>query len=295
MKKMSPMRRLLLLVPGLLLAATAAFAEAPAPAKPVLANTDCAKCHSPQPGDIATAGGKHKTEVGCTDCHSGHRPTSPKNIPECSNCHSGKPHYQTTGCLNCHKNPHTPLNITFTGNMTDPCLACHTPQITQLRENKSKHTVLACTTCHRVHRQVPQCVQCHKPHSAEMTAADCKQCHKAHMPKVVTYAETISNKSCAACHQKAFDLLAGSKAKHSKLACAFCHKAKHKTVPQCQDCHGMPHPAGMMAKFAKCGDCHGVAHDVNNWPSQAKPEASKDDSGKKETPKKEAPKKSKKQ
>jgi hypothetical protein len=57
----------------------------------------------------------------------------------------------------------------------------------------------------------------------------------------------------------------------------------------------MPHPAGMMAKFAKCGDCHGVAHDVNNWPSQAKPEASKDDSGKKETPKKEAPKKSKKQ
>jgi hypothetical protein len=292
------LRRLLLLVPGLLLAASAAFAEAPAtkpaPAKAVIGNDDCAKCHTVQPADIAAAGGKHKSEIGCIDCHTGHRPSSAKNIPECSNCHSGKPHYQTTGCLNCHKNPHTPLTITFAGNLTDQCLACHTPQITQLRDNKSKHTLLACTTCHRVHRQVPQCVQCHKPHSVEMTATDCKQCHKAHMPKAVTYAATIPNKSCASCHQKAFSLLAASKAKHAKLACAFCHKDKHKAVPKCQDCHGTPHPAGMMAKFGKCGDCHGIAHDVNNFSDMEKKGAQKADAPAKDAPKKDAPKKSKK-
>jgi hypothetical protein len=40
-------------------------------------------------------------------------------------------------------------------------------------------------------------------------------------------------------------------------------------VPKCQDCHGTPHPAGMMAKFGKCGDCHGIAHDINNWTEKA--------------------------
>lgn len=297
MKKVSHLRRLLLLVPGLLLVASTVFAaEAPvkpAAAKAALGNDDCAKCHTAQPADIASAGGKHKSEIGCTDCHTGHRPSSAKNIPECGNCHSGKAHYQTAGCLNCHKNPHTPLTITFTGSLTDPCLSCHTPQITQLRENKSKHTLLACTICHRVHRQIPQCVQCHKPHSTEMTAADCKQCHKPHMPAVVTYAATTPNKACGACHQKALTLLTASKAKHAKLACAFCHKDKHKTVPKCQDCHGTPHPAGMMAKFSKCGECHGIAHDINNFSDSEKKDASKADAPKKEAPK--ASKKGKKQ
>ncbi len=302
MKQMSHLRALLLLVPGLLLAASTAFAATPAPAasKVALDSNDCAKCHTTQPADIAAAGGKHKSEIGCTDCHTGHRPSSAKNIPECSNCHTGKPHYKTPNCLNCHKNPHTPLNITFTGSLTEPCLTCHTPQIIQLRENKSKHTLLACTICHRAHRQIPQCTQCHKPHTAEMTAADCKQCHKPHMPKNVTYPATISNKTCAACHVKAFTLLSASKAKHSKLACAFCHKEKHKTVPKCQDCHGTPHPSGMMAKFGKCGDCHGIAHDINNWadkapaPAPAAAAAAKVEPVQKEAPKAEAPKKTKK-
>ena len=124
-----------------------------------------------------------------------------------------------------------------------------------------------------------------------MTPADCKQCHKPHMPKAVTYAGTISNKACAACHQKAFTLLTASKAKLGKLACAFCHKEKHKTVPKCQDCHGTPHPAGMMAKFGKCGDCHGIAHDINNFVDAPKVEGPKAV----EPAKKDAPKKGKKQ
>lgn len=252
-------------------------AEAPAKAAPSLSNDDCIKCHAGPPAAIKADGGKHKN-VGCQDCHTGHRPASKNNIPECSQCHMGKPHFELKGCLNCHKNPHTPLKITFASNVTEPCLTCHTQQIAQLKEYKSKHSVLGCSTCHSVHRKIPECLQCHKPHSSTMVNADCKGCHKPHMPKNVVYADDISSKSCGACHKKALDLLSASSAKHRTFSCAFCHKEKHKMIPKCTDCHGTPHPTGMMAKYPKCGECHNIAHDLNHWPAGEKAE-------KKEAPK----------
>jgi hypothetical protein len=238
-----------------------------------LGSADCAKCHASQPADINANGGKHKSAIGCLDCHPGHRPTSKNNIPVCSQCHQGKPHFEQKNCLSCHTNPHTPLKVTFKGPMTEPCLACHTPQIKQLRENKSKHSTKNCTDCHDVHRKVPQCTQCHKPHSADITAADCKKCHKAHMPKVVTYASDVPSNYCAACHKTQLASLNANKTKHSSQSCAACHQEKHKMVPKCQDCHGDKHPAGIMAKFPKCIECHKSPHDLNNW--TAAPSASK--------------------
>jgi len=225
-----------------------------------LTKEDCVKCHAGPPADIAAAGGKHKY-VPCLGCHAGHPPTVKKPIPQCNKCHlkTRKAHYELKDCLTCHKNPHTPLIISFSG--PDACMTCHTRQIAQLRENKSKHSALNCSTCHSVHRKVPQCTQCHKPH-AEMTAADCSKCHKAHMPKVVAYADDIPSTDCATCHKKAFDLLSAGMAKHKTFSCAFCHKAKHKMVPRCQDCHGTPHPTAMLAKFPKCGACHSIAHNL---------------------------------
>ncbi len=236
------------------------------PAKPVLTNGDCVKCHTSEPNDIATAGGAHQS-ITCQDCHEKHRPASKNNIPQCSQCHSGKAHFQLSGCLGCHTNPHTPLKITFGDKVTAPCLTCHTKEIAQLRENKSKHSALYCSTCHNVHGKIPLCTQCHKPHADYITAADCKKCHKAHMPKVVTYSNDLPSKDCGACHKKAFELLTHSSAKHKNLACVYCHQGKHKMVPVCQDCHGVPHPASMMARFPKCGSCHNIAHDLNHWPS----------------------------
>jgi hypothetical protein len=237
------------------------------PAKqPALTARDCVMCHTTQPADIDANGGKHKTSINCRDCHAGHRPATKNNIPVCSQCHQGKPHYeQKAACLSCHKNPHTPLKITFDKPMTDPCLTCHTNQIKQLRENKSKHSTKNCTDCHEVHRKIPQCTQCHKSHSADITAADCKKCHKAHMPTVVTYASDVPSKYCAACHTSQFDKLAKLKTKHSEQSCAACHQDKHKMIPKCQDCHGDKHPAGIMAKFPKCLECHKSPHDLNNW------------------------------
>jgi predicted CXXCH cytochrome family protein len=236
-----------------------------------LSPSDCAKCHASQPADIAAKGGKHKTAIDCQNCHAGHRPASKNNIPVCSQCHQGKPHFELQACLSCHKNPHTPLMVTFDKPLTEPCLTCHTSQIKQLRENKSKHSVKNCTECHDVHRKVPQCTQCHKPHAAEMTAADCSKCHKAHMPKAVVYASGIESKFCSACHKTQYDQLAVSKAKHSAQSCAACHQEKHKMVPKCQDCHGAKHPEGIMAKFPNCLECHKHPHDLNNWTAAPAP------------------------
>lgn len=241
------------------------LAATAADTKVVLSVDDCVKCHSAQAAFIAANGGKHKTEISCQDCHASHRPTSKNNIPLCNQCHSGKSHYSLTGCLRCHTNPHTPKIITLPPNTTNECLTCHTKQNAQLKEFKSKHSALSCSFCHNVHGKKPLCTQCHKSHSVDITASDCKRCHKAHMPKNVTYPSDTTNKMCSACHKKAFELHSKTDTKHKGVNCVTCHKDKHKTVPQCQGCHGVPHPARIMAKFPKCGNCHSIAHDLNRW------------------------------
>lgn len=251
----------------LLFLCTASWAAAPA-----LGSGDCVKCHPDQPAQIDANGGKHKS-VACQDCHTGHRPTSKNNIPQCNMCHQGQPHFETKGCLTCHTNPHTPLKITFAANLTEPCLACHTKQIQQLREHKSKHSALGCSTCHDVHRKKPECLQCHKSHSADIKSADCRKCHSVHMPKDVTYAADTPSVYCAACHPNENKMLSASKVKHSTFTCAYCHQDKHKMIPTCKSCHGEKHPQGIMAKFPKCGDCHNIAHDLNNWTSSKEPAA----------------------
>lgn len=243
-------------------ALVAVAADAP---KATLVNNDCVKCHVNPPADIAANGGAHKTSVSCQDCHAGHRPLVKNNVPLCSQCHSGKPHYKLANCSRCHNNPHTPKIIKLANNITEECLSCHNPQIVQLKQHPSKHTKLACSFCHNIHGKIPLCTQCHKPHGTEMGAADCKRCHKAHMPTVVTYASDTANNMCAPCHKKAGELLHKTNTKHKAVACVTCHKDKHKMVPTCQSCHGVPHPAPMMTRFTTCGECHSTAHDLNRW------------------------------
>ncbi len=255
-------------------------------ASATLTQDDCVKCHAGPPADVAAAGAKHQSEVTCLDCHAGHRPAVKNNIPKCSQCHEGKPHYQEKNCLECHKNPHKPLSIAFGAKVTEPCLSCHTDQIKQLREHKSKHTSLFCSNCHDVHRKIPDCVKCHRPHSAEMAQADCKKCHRAHQPAVVAYGVDVPNKDCGACHKKALDLLAKSPAKHKDVACVRCHASMHRTVPACEQCHPNKHQARLMKKFPKCGTCHYIAHDLNNWPEAQAPSKEKAGAEKEKAPKK---------
>lgn len=240
----------------------APFALAQDTERPVLTVDDCVKCHDAAPQAIESAGGKHKTEVTCIDCHEGHPPRNTDIIPQCSKCHTGEKHFELEGCMSCHTNPHTPLKITLADNLTEPCLTCHTDQIDQLKQNLSKHTEQSCTTCHTAHGELPSCTNCHTPHSEDMVQADCLSCHKPHMPLQVTYPDDTPSKLCASCHQTAYDLLMANTSKHHERSCADCHKSQHKMIPKCQDCHGVPHPEDMMKKFPTCGECHGIAHDV---------------------------------
>ncbi len=250
-------------------------AGAQAPAKASLVVGDCAKCHEGPPADVEAAGGKHKSEVTCLDCHEKHRPASKDNIPKCGACHEGKAHYDLKNCLECHRNPHKPLALVIGAKVTEPCLTCHAEQIQQLKASPSKHSAFFCTNCHDVHRTIPECVKCHKPHSDQMTQADCGKCHKAHRPKNVAYAEDLPSAACGACHGEALTLLAATQTKHRDVPCAKCHKQTHRAVPACGDCHGQPHPEGIIKKFPKCGDCHSTAHDLNHWTDQAKPQIPK--------------------
>jgi predicted CXXCH cytochrome family protein len=245
--------------------------EAPGAPAPKLADADCAKCHAKPPADIQSHGGKHR-DLGCQDCHAGHPPSVKKPIPACSQCHDGKPHYKTAGCLGCHRNPHTPLKINLPKNLTTPCMGCHTAQGEQFTKFKSRHSSRACTFCHEEHRKVPQCVKCHKPHGAGMTQADCGKCHKAHMPKAVTYAGDTPAALCGSCHTRPMALLGASTTKHHDVTCAQCHPSKHKAVAACSGCHKDKHPASIMARFPVCGTCHRTAHSLNNWAQKATPQ-----------------------
>lgn len=240
-----------------LLAGTSLAAEAQ---EARLSNSDCAKCHSLEPETIALYGAKHRTEVGCLNCHQEHPPTGTQAIPECSMCHGGKPHYEIGNCSNCHTNAHAPLQITFPEGSSGACLSCHGAEGQQMKEFPSAHSQQECTLCHPAkHRAILKCMECHAAHVDGQTYEECLSCHKPHMPTNITYSEP-ANKVCAACHAAVAQALDGTQTKHHELKCAYCHRDKHGMVPTCETCHGQPHPAAMHSKFPNCNQCHNDAH-----------------------------------
>jgi len=239
------------------------------PAK--LLNTDCIKCHTSEPADIERNGCKHKTKVTCLGCHVQHLPKGHNTIPKCSRCHnpSKQAHFalgKCAVCLSCHRNPHTPLDITVpdTPAASIGCKTCHPEVGAEFKKYPSKHTKKNCTFCHpKKHKRIKTCLQCHKPHASFMVFKDCLSCHKPHSPLNIIYADNTPSKYCGACHKTVFTLLSKSKTKHAKLNCAFCHKRKHPTVPNCQDCHQKVHSANILSRFNDdCVKCHRDPHNL---------------------------------
>ncbi len=224
--------------------------------------SDCSTCHRKIVKQIESGGKSHSTKVTCVDCHKGHPPNDWDIIPQCFDCHTGKSHFEITDCLQCHTNPHTPLEITLTKDITGPCVTCHKDQDKQLRENISIHSKLDCTACHYEHGQIPDCLRCHLPHTNDSLSKECNTCHPAHKPLVVSYGPEISSAACKTCHQTMAELITASGTMHGKLECVKCHVTKHKMVPQCEMCHVQRHSQWILNKFPVCGDCHGNAHDL---------------------------------
>nr|MBF0221226.1 cytochrome C [Desulfobulbaceae bacterium] len=227
-----------------------------------LLHDDCKKCHPHIVSLNLRNGAAHSTKISCIDCHDGHPPMNREIIPRCSKCHTDSPHFDLTNCSQCHVNPHTPLDIRLTRDITFQCTTCHTDQIEQLQKNPSIHTTLDCTACHIRHGYIPECFACHASHLDTMTNEDCLSCHQAHMPLIVNYENNTSSEFCGSCHTEVYQQLAESRAKHRQVPCAECHEKEHKRVPTCRKCHPQPHPEAMLKGFPTCGTCHGIAHSL---------------------------------
>lgn len=223
---------------------------------------DCPKCHTNIVNIINQEGKSHKSKITCLNCHQGHPPLKRDIIPKCSQCHTKQPHFQLQNCLKCHTDPHAPLRISLTHNITDECTTCHSSQIKQLTDNPSIHSTLACTACHTKHGFVPECFACHAPHYETMTLNDCLSCHQAHMPLVVSYGTDTPSEFCGACHPQAYKMLSESRAKHRSIPCVLCHETTHQAIPDCAKCHQQPHPQQMLDNFRFCKECHGIAHNL---------------------------------
>ncbi len=223
----------------------------------------CRLCHIKEVNDIAEAGMAHHSAISCSDCHIGHKPKSFENIPRCSLCHSGTPHYDQLQCLNCHRNPHRPLEIKLPKKAYAECLTCHEIQGEELIKFPSYHSTLVCTDCHHEHGELPECLSCHESHDTAMAEESCQTCHVPHKPLDLAYTGEVPTSFCSPCHREAAGLLEQNQSKHAQLSCAKCHMNQHGTIPACEDCHGKPHATGIHNKFLTCGECHGTAHNLD--------------------------------
>ena len=266
--------------------ASAAKAEQEAAEAPLYTETprsltpvECGSCHGGEYKRLRESNSKHRFE--CTDCHEqlhGYVPT--KNnyadiMPKCSSCHD-LPHGEAfTQCLQCHQDPHTPLDIPFSGveqkiknkagKNVVACEVCHSDSEGQEMETyPTKHnTEVGCTGCHAdKHGVRPTCFDCHEPHVAEQVYADCLVCHRPHSAKnILQYPEEMPNNVCGSCHTQIYDNLQANHTKHSELQCASCH-VSHGQIPRCQQCHDEPHGAGVHKRYPNCLECHVDPHNL---------------------------------
>lgn len=234
----------------------------------------CGQCHPGLFRNLKEEGGKHR--FGCQKCHNTFHAYSPRKgnwdaiMPKCSNCHETPHGPKITDCAGCHSNPHTPKKIAATAQLTNACFNCHASARDQLVNFPSKHSKVACTTCHTSHGYKPSCFNCHKPHTPGQGLATCTTCHPVHRPMQISYGKDVPSPTCGACHAKVYNIWLKGTSKHKTVACATCHKDKHRFVPKCSDCHGMPHKKMIHEKFPRCLTCHIDVHDLHVMPSKSK-------------------------
>ncbi len=228
----------------------------------VLTTKDCAKCHKKEFAAIRDNGVKHRSEVTCLDCHIDHPLLGEQIIPKCSQCHSGKKHYELTGCLSCHSDPHQPMEIIIKGEVTEPCLSCHPKQGEELKDYASFHSELSCNYCHDKHGYIPECFKCHEPHLEGQTLSECLGCHPAHLPLHIQYPLQTPSSHCAPCHEKQSVLMKETYTKHRVFTCAFCHRGIHTIIPECFHCHGEPHSPSIHRTMPDCITCHLDPHNL---------------------------------
>lgn len=218
----------------------------------------CSACHISQLEEFSTHPGRHR-DVKCIYCHPVHRQKMP-----CINCHA--PHSKELtyiDCFNCHP-AHKPQVVEYPENISrSNCAVCHGVQNDTLESGKTKHNSLNCSFCHPLHKQIPNCKDCHDPHTPSMTNEDCIGCHPAHDPLTIEFPEETPKSDCVNCHYEVNEILSNSKTKHSDLGCDYCHPV-HRYLPTCESCHQMPHNRDIHDEFPSCDLCHIETHAVKD-------------------------------
>lgn len=239
-----------------------------------LTAAQCGQCHASHFARLKADGGRHRFE--CQGCHKEFHAYNPTRgldayralMPQCGGCHA-LPHGKAiTDCASCHGDPHAIKKPVMGARLAGACGDCHTKPKAELLANPSKHTKVACDSCHTSHGFKPNCSMCHKPHYAEQKFDGCTTCHPVHKPTVVSYADDTPNLLCATCHGAIAGKLQKSPSKHAGVACATCHQDRHKAIPQCTDCHAAPHAKTILEKFPLCLTCHIDPHDLPSMGKQ---------------------------
>ncbi len=239
------------------------YAVAPTPLQPA----ECGQCHSGQFANLQDSGGKHR--FACQECHEVFHAYSPRKnnyddlMPLCTMCHGQQHGPKQTDCLNCHQNPHAPLRVPSMDRLGSACADCHSGPAKELKKFPSAHTEQDCQSCHHEkHGYIPNCSECHDGHYADQPFADCMTCHeRVHAPLRVNLPGNVKVQTCSACHDDAYGKWQKSKSKHSLVSCVRCHDA-HGKIPDCRDCHGVPHNKKQMEMFPDCMTCHIDVHDL---------------------------------
>jgi predicted CXXCH cytochrome family protein len=228
---------------------------------------DCAQCHPQIYSLVKNRGGRHR--IDCRRCHVQFHMYRPGKapyeevIPKCSSCHGPVHGKELAECSGCHTEVHAPMNIPAGRALEQGCSVCHPDVDREMKTYITQHTDLYCISCHHSrHRYVPECQECHQPHTRGMTQSDCLTCHRPHKALQVAYPADMSSEACTGCHRDAYEALKQSNTKHTAVSCTKCHLEKHRTFVRCSECHPEAHGAAMLQKFSTCNQCHGAAHSL---------------------------------
>ena len=231
-----------------------------------LKTQQCGRCHHYFYHQLKNDGGKHR--IDCQRCHERFHLYRPGRVeyedilPKCETCHGQIHGAGLAQCAECHE-AHAPMNLPANRALEQGCHICHPEVDKEMKTYVTQHTELYCFACHHTkHRHVPECMECHRPHTRRMTQAECLACHPPHKALQVVYPEDIPQESCAGCHQHAYNMLRQSSTKHTALSCARCHP-KHAAIMQCRECHPEAHDTDVLQRFPACGRCHGIAHSLS--------------------------------